>query len=88
MGMQEYREGGFGPIKPVDESLRDLLENTVEQARTKALHIGTVEALEQMAKGLPEDDAGEPLARILQAEFDKLRADVNKIMARLGIDGD
>lgn len=58
MGMQEYREGGFGPIKPVDESLRELLDNPVEQARTKALHIGKFEELAQRAEELQGGDDG------------------------------
>ena len=86
MGMPEYNDGTFGPIKPVDESLRDLLENPTEQARTKSLHIGQLEELVERAKPVPASEESEPIAKILQQEFGKLRMDVNKIMIHLGID--
>ena len=91
MGMPEYRDGSFGSIKPVDESLRDLLENPVEQERTKALHIGTFQELEQRLAALTVSDEpdcsedSEPLVEILKGELRELRIDVNKIMAHLGI---
>ncbi len=84
MGMPEYHDGSFGPIKPVEESLKDLLDSsTGELERTKALHIGKIEELVALASEQKED---EPLAKILQIEFGQLRMDVNKIMIHLGID--
>lgn len=88
MGMPEYRDGRFGPIKPLDDSLRDLLDNPVERERTKALHIGRVEELTARLEAPSVSEESEPLARILQGEFSKLRLDVNRIMAHLGFAGD
>jgi len=84
--MPEYRDGSFGPIKPVEESLNDLQANPDEVARTKMLHIGKFEELVERTQKLSQSTAEEPLAMILQSEFGKLRMDVNKIMIHLGID--
>ena len=87
MGMPEYRDGNFGPIKPIRESVEDLLDPSgTELERTKTLHIGRFEELVGRAKRLPDEDEPEPLARILQGEFEQLRMDVNRIMIHLGID--
>ncbi len=88
MGMPEYHDGSFGAIKPVDESVKDLLDrSTNELERTRALHIGKFEELiakkEAAAEGLPKDT--DPLVSILQHEFGKLRLDVNRILASLGL---
>lgn len=84
MGMPEYHDGTFGPIKPIEESVKDLLDpSTGELDRTKALHIGKIERLVALAS---ETQESEPLAKILQEELGRLRMDVNKIMIRLGID--
>lgn len=85
MGMPEYNDGTFGAIKPIDESLKDLLDEK-EQQRTRALHIGKFEDLLQRAEKLADSGETEPIAKILQGEFEKLRMDVNKIMIHLGID--
>jgi len=88
MGMQEYHNGSFGPIKPVEESLKDLQENSAELAETKALHIGTVEDLANRArnKDIENPVQEQPLAVTLQGEISRLRMDVHKIMIHLGID--
>ncbi len=83
MGMPEYHDGSFGPIKPVEESLADLQGNLEAQARTKMLHIGKFADLVERAG---QDQGEEPLAMILQSEFDKLRMDVNRILIHLGLD--
>ena len=83
MGMPEYQDGSFGPIKPIEEALKDLQENREEQARIKALHIGKFEELKVLAS---EGQKAEPLAELLQAEFGKLRVDVDRIMIHLGLD--
>lgn len=83
MGMPEYHDGTMGPIKPVNESLRDLLNNPTEQARTKALHIGQFDELAERAKQIGES---EPLAKMLQTELYHLRMDVNTILIHLGLD--
>jgi len=85
MGMAEYRDGTFGEIKPVNEALRDLLENQPEQERVKALHIGSLEELVEKARR-PLSDVTEPLAEVLRAEFETLRMDVNKILIHLKLD--
>lgn len=87
MGMPEYRDGSFGPIKPIKEAIEDLLDPSgTELERTKALHIGRFEELVDRAKSLPMSDEPEPLAKILQMELESLRMDVNRILIHLGID--
>lgn len=85
MGMPEYHDGSYGPIKPIDESLKDLLDQK-EQMRTRALHVGKFEELLQRAEKVPDSGESESIAKILQGEFEKLRLDVNRIMIHLGID--
>lgn len=88
MGMPEYHDGSFGPIKPVEESLADLQRNPEEQAKTKMLHIGGFDELmelgsEKIRERLKNDEA---LALIPQSEWNRLRMDVNRILIHLGID--
>ena len=80
MGMPEYRDGTFGPIKQIEEALDDLCD-PAEIRRTKALHIWKAEEL--LARAERPTSGDEPLARILQEEVDRLRRDVNLIKARL-----
>ncbi len=86
MGAPEYHDGTFGPIKPIEESLQDLVGNPGEQERTRVLHIGKLKDLVQRADRLNAGEETEPLAKILQMEMSQLRMDVNKILIHLGID--
>ncbi len=83
MGMPEYHDGSFGPIKPIEESVKDLLEQRSELERTKALHVGKFADLLQRAG--KSDVPDERLAK-LESQVEQMRLDVNKIMIHLGID--
>ena len=81
MGMPEYRDGTYGPIKPIDEAL-DELRDPIERERTRSLHIGSAEELMARAEAVPVSNESEPLARILQEEVERLRRDVNRLMEK------
>ena len=85
MGMPEYHDGSFGPIKLVEESLADLQGNLEEQARTKMLHIGKFEDVVSRAGKTSERGYSEPKAEIALQEIASLRMDVNRILIHLGI---
>ena len=48
--MQEFHDGTFGEIKEDESLLKDLLNNAEERAKTKAIHFGTREQLEELRR--------------------------------------
>lgn len=83
--MPEYRDGSFGPIKPITEAVQDLLE-PANLVKTKVLHVGAFEELVQRAQMLKPSDEAEPLAKILQLEVGRLRRQMNRVLIKLGLD--
>ena len=48
--MQEYHDGTFGEISKDEDLLRKVLDDADERARTKAIHFGTEEQLEELRR--------------------------------------
>ena len=80
--MEEYRNGEFGSMLPLDEKLQQVIEMTAEKkAEIKALHIGDKEELEDIKKGVAVFSQEETTKRIFNLE-----KKINKILVHLGLD--
>lgn len=66
--MQEFRDGSFGPIRPAEELL-EFLTNAQEIERTKALHFGTQQELEEIKN---QKSVEQRLAK-LEEDFENLK---------------
>lgn len=77
--MQEYRDGSFGEVKEGSELLKALADDAKELARTKSIHFGTREELEdQKVTGTN--------AKQIKRKLDQLERKLNMILVHLGID--
>lgn len=75
---QEYRDGTFGEIKEGGDLLKDLANNPDEMARTKSVHFGTREELEEKIT------SGN--AKRIVAKLDQLERKLNRLLIKSGAD--
>lgn len=77
--MQEYNDGSFGEIKEGSKLLKELSEDANEIERTRAIHFGSKEELEQMKiQGMN--------AKRITAKLEQLERKVNRIIVHFGIE--
>jgi len=77
--MQEYKDGTYGEIKEGSALLKSLADDTNELEKTKAIHFGTKQELEQqkMTSGN---------AKRIMSKLEQLERKINRIMIILKVD--
>lgn len=82
--MEEYRDGTFGSIEPLDQKLSNLLrEKTERLQQISTIHAGTQEELEQIKSG-----GGSTIAQRverLEQEIHGLHTKIDRLLIELNI---